>query len=86
MKLGKVAKTYTLATQGIFSMAVFLAIGFLIGWLIDKDSVWPVILAVVGLLIGLFSFITYLLYLLKEDEKDKKKEEIIKIEENDKEE
>ena len=74
MKLSKAAKTYTLATQGIFSMVVFMAIGFLIGWLINKDSVWPAILAVVGLLIGLFSFITYLLYLLKDDEKNKKNE------------
>ena len=74
MKLSKAAKTYTLATQGIFSMVVFMAIGFLIGWLINKDSVWPAILAVVGLLIGLFSFITYLLYLLKDEEKNKKNE------------
>lgn len=72
MKLNKAAKTYTLATQGIFSMVIFTALGFLIGWLINKESVWPVILAVVGLLIGLFSFITYLLYLIKEDEKEKK--------------
>ncbi len=72
MKLGKAAKTYTLATQGIFSMVVFLVIGFLIGWFIDKNSAWPVILAVVGLFIGLFSFITYLLYLLKDDDKNKK--------------
>lgn len=75
MKLGKAAKTYTLATQGIFSMVVFLVIGFLIGWFIDKNSAWPAILAVVGLLIGLFSFITYLLYLLKEDDKEKKNKE-----------
>lgn len=53
-------------------MVIFTALGFLIGWLINKESVWPVILAVVGLLIGLFSFITYLLYLIKEDEKEKK--------------
>jgi F0F1-type ATP synthase assembly protein I len=72
VKLGKAAKTYTLATQGIFSMVVFLVIGFLIGWFIDKNSAWPVILAVVGLFIGLFSFITYLLYLLKDDDKNKK--------------
>ena len=72
MKLGKAAKTYTLATQGIFSMVVFLVIGFLIGWFIDKNSAWPVILAVVGLFIGLFSFITYLLYLFEDDDKNKK--------------
>lgn len=77
MKLGKAAKTYTLATQGIFSMVVFIALGFLIGWFINKDSAWPVILALVGLFIGLFSFITYLLYLLREDEKEKKNKENI---------
>lgn len=72
MKSGKIAKTYSLATQGIFSMAAYLAIGFFIGYLIDKDSFWPVVLAVVGMLLGLVTFITYLLYLLKDEEKERK--------------
>ncbi|MDY5982618.1 MAG: hypothetical protein SPJ17_02805 [Anaeroplasma sp.] len=76
MKLGKAAKTYTLATQGIFSMGILTILGFVIGWFINKDSPWPIILAIVGLIFGLFSFITYLLYLLKEEEKEKKKEDL----------
>ena len=86
MKLDKAAKTYTLATQGIFSMVIFTALGFLIGWLINKESVWPVILAVLGLLIGLFSFVSYLLYLIKEDEKEKKKSQNKEPDDNGKEE
>ena len=77
MKINKIAKTYTLATQGIFSMVIYALLGFLIGYLIDKKSVWPPILAVVGLLIGLFSFVSYLLWLIKEDEKEKKNTEDI---------
>lgn len=65
-------------------MVVFAGIGFFIGWLIDKSSPWPVILAVVGLLIGLFSFISYLLYLLKSSEEEKKKETNKDIIEDDK--
>lgn len=53
-------------------MALYTVLGFVIGYIIDKDSVWPPILAVVGLLFGLFSFVTYLLWLLKEDEKERK--------------
>jgi F0F1-type ATP synthase assembly protein I len=86
VKLDKAAKTYTLATQGIFSIAAFTDLGFLIGWLINKESVWPVILAVLGLLIGLFSFVSYLLYLKKEDEKDKKKSQNKEPDDNGKEE
>lgn len=81
MKATKIAKTYTLATQGIFSMALYTVLGFFIGYLIKKDSVWPAILAVIGLLIGLFSFVSYLLWLIKQDEKEKKNKK--KLEEND---
>ena len=74
MKFGKYAKYYSIGTQGIFSMVLFLVIGYYIGYKIDKDSPWPAILAVIGMLIGLFIFISYLLYLLKEVEKEKKNE------------
>ena len=80
MKIKKAATTYALATQGILSMIMFAIIGFVIGWLIDKTSPWPAILAVVGVLIGLFTFISNLLYLLREDEKERKK---VKLEAND---
>lgn len=73
MKIKKAATTYALATQGIFSMICFAVIGFVIGYAIDKTSPWPAILAVVGVLVGLFVFISNLLYLLREDEKERKK-------------
>ena len=57
-------------------MGILAILGFVIGWFINKDSPWPIILAIVGLLFGLFSFITYLLYLLKEEEKERKKEDL----------
>ena len=75
MKFNSLAKTYALATQGILTMVVMLGLGYLIGYLIDKDSAWPAILAVVGVLCGLFTFISYLLYLIKEEEKRKKKDD-----------
>ena len=79
MNVGKYAKIYSLSTQGIFSIGVYTLIGFFIGRWIDKNSFWPVLLAVVGLLLGLGTFITYLLHLIKEEEKGKNKNE----EEND---
>ena len=76
MKINKLATTYSLATQGIFSMVCFLALGYFIGWLIDKDSPLKAILAVVGVIIGLFIFVSNLLYILKEDEKERKKDKL----------
>lgn len=76
MKLNKIATTYSLATQGIFSMVCFMGLGFFIGYCIDKESAWPAILAVVGVLLGLFTFVSYLLYLISIDEKERKKGKI----------
>ena len=73
MKFNSLAKTYALATQGIVTMVVMLGLGYLIGYKINKDSALPAILAVVGVLCGLFTFVSYLLYLIKEEEKEKKK-------------
>ena len=73
MKFSNLAKTYAIATQGFFSLVIMTGLGYLIGYLIDKKSILPVILAVVGLLIGLFIFVSYLLYIIKQDEKEKKK-------------
>jgi len=74
MKFGKYAKTYVLGTQGIFSMAVFSVIGFFIGYYINKDSFWPVTLAIVGLIIGFFNLMISLLYLAKIADKERKRE------------
>ena len=71
MKYSKYAKFYVLTTQGIITMAVLVGIGFLIGRAIDASSVWPGILAGIGALCGLISFIYTLLRLLKEEDKNK---------------
>ena len=71
MKFGKFFKYYLIATQGISTILVLTFVGLLIGWAIDKDSVWPPILAVIGLLIGLVSFIRYLLRYQEKIEKSK---------------
>lgn len=69
MKYSKYAKFYALATQGILTMVVLLFIGFFIGYKINKDSFWPPLLACIGMLCGLVIFISYLLYLGKEEDK-----------------
>ena len=74
MKVKKYAKYYSLGTQGIFTMVILLFLGYYIGYKINKDSPWPAILVVVGVLIGLFTFVSYLLYILKCEEKEKKNE------------
>ena len=73
MKFSNVARTYALATQGILTMVVMLGLGYFIGYLIDKNSAWPAILAVVGVICGLVTFVSYRLYLIKVEEKEKKK-------------
>lgn len=79
MKIRGAAKTYALATQGILTMLMMLGLGYLIGFLIDKNNIaLQAILAVVGMLFGLATFITYLLILIKDDKKnesDKRRED-----------
>ena len=72
MKYGKYAKIYVLGTQGIFSMAIFSVIGFFIGYFINKDSFWPVTLAICGLIIGFFNLMISLLYIAKMTDKERK--------------
>lgn len=74
MKFGRFAKYYSVATQGIFSIVGLTIIGLIIGFQIGKDTIWPAILAIIGLVIGLFSFIIYMLKLQKEE--NKRKEEV----------
>jgi len=73
MKFGRFAKYYSVATQGIFSIVSLTLLGLFIGFMIGKDTIWPAILAIIGLILGLFTFIIYMLKLQKEE--DKKKEE-----------
>ena len=61
------AKFYSLATQGIINMAVMAGLGYLIGYFTFPNTPWPVIFAIVGLLCGLVTFISYVLYLSKGD-------------------
>ena len=72
MRLSRFFKNYALITQAVFSILVYSLLGFGIGYLIDKDSLWPVVLLVVGMLLGLVFFIMTLLKLLKEEEEEKK--------------
>ncbi len=65
----KHAKVYAIATQGILTIVVLLLIGYFIGNKIDKNSFWPGVLAALGALCGIASFIVTLLKLLKEEEK-----------------
>lgn len=71
MKYSKYAKFYVLTTQGIITMAVLVVIGFFIGRAINASSAWPGILAGIGALCGLISFICTLLRLLKEEDEKK---------------
>lgn len=59
----QLAKLYALITQGFVTIIVLIGIGIFIGYKIDKDSSWPIILAVIGALIGIVSMILMLLKL-----------------------
>ncbi len=57
------AKFYSVITQGFITILVLIGLGFFIGYKINKNSPWPIILAVVGGLIGIASMIIILLKL-----------------------
>ncbi|MDE7263072.1 MAG: ABC-2 transporter permease [Anaeroplasmataceae bacterium] len=76
MKFSKYARFYVLTTQGIITMVVLVVIGYFIGRAIDAQSVWPGVLAAIGALCGLVSFIYTLLRLLKEEDKNKNESKI----------
>ena len=66
-KVGKAAKFYVVGTQGLLTMFVLCVLGFFIGRKIKEDSVLPPLLAVFGVLTGLVTMITHLLFLIKEE-------------------
>ena len=70
MKYKNAAKVYALASQGIFTIVLLLGAGLLIGFLIDKNSFWPALLGTLGAIMGVIIFVMYLLYILKDDEKE----------------
>ena len=57
------SKLYSFITQGFITILVLIGLGFFIGYKINKNSPWPIILAVVGGLIGIASMIIILLKL-----------------------
>lgn len=64
MKKGTdLVKLYAVVTQGFITMLVLAGLGFFIGYKIDKESSWAVILAVIGGLIGIITLITSVLKL-----------------------
>ncbi len=71
MKFSKYAKYYAVGTQGIISIVALLLLGYFIGYKIDKSSIWPGVLASIGAICGLISFIVTILKVLKEEEKTK---------------
>ena len=75
MKTSSYAKIYALGSQGIITMVLYGVIGFLIGYFAIGGPVWGSILAIIGVLLGLITFIGYLLYLQKDIDKEKKKNE-----------
>ena len=74
MKFKSQARFYAVASQGIITLLMLTGGGYLIGYLIDKESVLKAILAVVGAILGVCIFVSYLLYILKIEEKERKKD------------
>lgn len=74
MKFKKATKYYVVASQGILTMAMLCVLGFYIGYKINKDSIWPVLLAFIGVMAGLFSLITSILFLLRRDDNNRETE------------
>ena len=60
-KASRLMKLYAVVTQGFLTTIILIAIGLFIGYKINKDSPWPIILAVIGGLSGIVSLITVLL-------------------------
>ncbi len=75
MNFSKYAKYYAVATQGIISIIALLLLGYFIGYKIDPSSIWSGVLASIGGICGLISFIVTLLKVLKEEEKKKSESE-----------
>lgn len=69
MKKNGFAKYYAVVTQGFFTIIVLLLVGYILGRYINKDSVWPAILATIGALCGVAFFIKLILS-LDGDKKD----------------
>ena len=50
--MGKYARIYALATQGILTMIILAVLGYFIGMKINKDSIFPGLFAGIGVIIG----------------------------------
>lgn len=65
MKFGKYFKNYIMITQGIFAIIGYSILGLIIGLAIDKESLWPAILTIIGLIMGLISFVMCIIKFIK---------------------
>lgn len=66
----QLAKLYSIITQGFITIIVLIGTGIFIGYKINKDSAWPIILAVIGALMGIVSMIIMLLKLNLDGDKN----------------
>ena len=72
--MGKYARIYALATQGILTMIILAVLGYFIGMKSNKDSIFPGLFAGIGVIIGVIIFVSYMLYLINEDKKNETKD------------
>lgn len=56
-KTSQITKAYAIFSQGIISTLILIGLGYFIGYKIDSSSSLKGILAVVGAIIGIISFI-----------------------------
>ena len=74
MKIGKFAKYYAVATQGIVSIVILTLSGMYLGHLIMDGPIMPAIFGFIGMLSGLLGMIIWLLKLQREDVKNNNEE------------
>ncbi len=76
-KASSIAKAYAIFSQGIISTICLAVLGFFIGWKINKHSALCGILAVVGAILGICSFIitVYKAHYFDDIKKDEPKNE-----------
>lgn len=72
-KTDDVVKAYAIFSQGIVTILCLTGLGFYIGWKIDKHSALCGILAVVGSILGIVTFIITIYKAHYFDDKNQKK-------------
>ena len=69
MRFGRFAKYYAVATQGILMIVILTLLGMFLGHILMDGPILPAIFGFVGMLCGLLSMIIWLLKLQREDVK-----------------